>query len=57
MLPVDQFTKPYRAADDPTRRHAKHVYGCATLLYSCTPTHRRVMAMIEAVTSPFAIPG
>ncbi len=56
-LPVDQFTKPYRAVADATRRHAKHVHGCATLTYSCTPTHRRVMAMIEAVTSPFAIPG
>jgi hypothetical protein len=56
-IPVWQFTMPYRAADDPTRRHAKHVHGCATLQYSCTSTHRRVMAMIEAVTSPFAIPG
>ena len=56
-VPADQFTKPYRAPADATRRHAKHVNGCATLMYSCTPTHRRVMAMIEAVTSSFAIPG
>jgi transcriptional regulator with XRE-family HTH domain len=56
-IPVDQFSKPYRAAADPTRRTSKHANGCATLLYSCSLTHRRVMAMIEAVTSSFAIPG
>jgi hypothetical protein len=56
-IPVEQFSKPYRAVADPTRRSSKHVNGCATLLYSCSLTHRRVMAMIEAVTSSFAIPG
>lgn len=56
-IPVEQFSKPYRAVADPTRRSSKHANGCATLLYSCSLTHRRVMAMIEAVTSSFAIPG
>ena len=36
---------------------ASHMNGCAAVTYNCRSTHRRVMAMIEAVTSPFAIPG
>jgi hypothetical protein len=56
-IPLNQFSKPYRAVADPTRRTSKHANGCATLLYSCSLTHRRVMAMIEAVTSSFANPG
>lgn len=56
-IPQDQFRLPYRAASDPSRRRAKHVHGCATALYSCTITHRRVMAMIQTVTSPFDLPG
>ena len=50
-IPEEQFRQPYRAVSDPSRRRAKHVHGCATVLYSCTITHRRVMAMIEAITS------
>jgi hypothetical protein len=56
-VPQAQFGKAYRAVADPTRRTAKHVNGCATLVYSCTTTHRRVMAMVAAVASPFANPG
>ena len=56
-IPLNQFTKPYRAVADPTCRTGKHANGCATVLYSCSLTHRRVMAMIEAITSSFAIPG
>ena len=56
-IPLNQFSKPYRAVADPTRRTGKHANGCATVLYSCSLTHRRVMAMIEAITSSFAIPG
>ena len=54
-VPETNFRSPYRAVADPSRRRAKHVNGCATVLYSCTLTHRRVMAMIEAITSHFAI--
>ena len=53
----DQFQKPYRAVDDPSRRSAKHVHGCATLVYASTNLHRRVLAMIEAVSCRFVIPG
>jgi transcriptional regulator with XRE-family HTH domain len=56
-VPVVQFPKPYRAPSDATIRNNRHIYGCATIGYSCRLTHRRVMAMIEAVTSPFALPG
>ena len=54
-IPESRFGTPYRAVSDPSRRRSKHVHGCATVLYSCTRTHRRVMAMIEAVTSSSAI--
>jgi len=56
-VPVEQFNKPYRAVVDATIRHNRHVNGCASIVYHSRSIHRRVMAMIEAVTSPFAIPG
>ena len=56
-IPIEQFRSPYRVAVGPTRRTNRHVNGCATVSYSCTLTHRRVMAMVEAITSPFRIPG
>ena len=56
-IPVEQFRTPYWVSVGPTRRTNRHVNGCATVSYCCTLTHRRVMAMIEAITSPFRIPG
>jgi transcriptional regulator with XRE-family HTH domain len=56
-VPVEQFTKPYRAVVDPTRRLTKHELGCATVRYSCSHTLRRLLAMIEAVSFPFSGPG
>jgi hypothetical protein len=41
-IPESQFTKPYRAAPDPSIRHAKHVHGCVTVGYSCSATHRSI---------------
>ena len=54
-IPTDQFRAPYRAVADSTRRLSKHVNGCATVLYHCALTRRRVMAMIEAISSQFAV--
>ena len=56
-IPLTQFAKPYRAVADPTIRRTKHVMGCPCVVYSCSLMHRRVMGMIEAVTSTAAIPG
>jgi len=56
-IPSNQFQKPYRAVADPSRRRAKYEYGCATVVYSDSLVHRRVMAMIAAVTSSIADPG
>jgi transcriptional regulator with XRE-family HTH domain len=56
-IPPEQFTKPYRAAADPSIRRAKHVYGCPAVRYASTSVKRRVMALIEALASNFAIPG
>jgi len=56
-IPADQFTKPYRAVPDSSIRSRKHVNGCVTARYASTLIHRRVMAMIEAISCRFADPG
>jgi transcriptional regulator with XRE-family HTH domain len=48
-IPADQFRKPYRAVPDPTVRRAKHVYGCAHVVYACARTHRAVMGLIAGL--------
>lgn len=48
-IPVDQFTKPYRAEPDGSIRHAKHVHGCATVGYSDSRVHRQIMGLVRAV--------
>ena len=50
-VPPDQFRKPYRAVPDPSIRRAKHPMGCATALYACSTTHRRVMGAVAALLS------
>ena len=50
-VPPEQFTKPYRAVPDPSIRRAKHVYGCPSIRYSCSRTHRAVMGLVEALLS------
>ena len=49
-IPLTQFTKPYRAAADATRRTSKHTMGCI-YGYACSATHRRIMALIDALLS------
>lgn len=56
-IPLRQFTKPYRAVADPSIRNSKHPMGCPSIGYSCTAVFRRVMGMVEALTSSTAIPG
>ena len=56
-IPMSQFQKSYRAAADHTMRGNRHVFGCASLIYSSSAIHRRVMALIAAVTSGLANPG
>jgi hypothetical protein len=56
-IPPSQFGKPYRAVPDPSIRHAKHVHGCATVSYSCSPTHRSIMGLVGALLSGTALPG
>ena len=56
-IPQTQFRKPYRAVPDATIRTRKHQFGCATVRYSCVHTFRRVMAMIDAVSSSIVDPG
>jgi hypothetical protein len=56
-IPISQFTKPYRAVPDSSIRSAKHVYGCPSVRYGSSELLRRVLAMIEAVTSQIADPG
>jgi hypothetical protein len=56
-VPASQFNRPYRAVIDATMRHNRHLHGCASLVCHSTLVHRRVMALIAAVTSGFAGPG
>ena len=48
-VPESQFRSPYRAVPDDTRRHAKHLHGCATVTYGCSRTHRQVMGLVRAL--------
>ena len=56
-IPLEQFTKPYRAAADASVRHSKHELGCPAVRYRSSLLLRRVMAMVEAITSRVALPG
>ena len=56
-IPHEQFQKPYRAVVDETRRHNRHEFGCARIVYADASVHRRVMAKIRAVGSALAFPG
>jgi hypothetical protein len=56
-IPIEQFTRPYRAVPDPSIRHSKHPMGCATVRYSCSRTHRTIMGLIDALLSSFAQSG
>jgi hypothetical protein len=57
QIPLSQFQKPYRAVADNSIRSNRHVNGCAGVVYSSKLVHRRVMAMIAAVTSSLVYPG
>lgn len=56
-IPESQFRKPYRAVPDPSIRHAKHVYGCLSVRYSCSASHRSVMGLVHALLDGAALPG
>jgi transcriptional regulator with XRE-family HTH domain len=48
-VPREQFTRPYRAVPDESRRSAKHEFGCATVRYSCSRTFRAVIGLVSAL--------
>ena len=48
-VPPSQFGKPYRAVPDGGIRNSKHEFGCATVAYGCTRTHRQIMGLIRAL--------
>ena len=50
-IPEAQFRRPYRAVPDPSIRRSKHPTGCATVIYHCSATHRRVMGLVQALLS------
>jgi transcriptional regulator with XRE-family HTH domain len=55
-VPLDRFGKPYRAVADTARTTVKRVYGCATVTYACSATHRQVMGLVRALPSA-SLPG
>jgi len=52
-----QFHRPYRAIADPSIRTAKHEFGCLSVGYGCSATHRRIMGLVRALLASDAIPG
>ena len=50
-IPRTQFTRPYRAVADATRRISKHQYGCPSVRLSSSTLHRRIMGMIDALVT------
>lgn len=53
-IPLEQFNQPYRAPANATRRGNRHEFGCVSVVVHSKALHRRVMALIEAVTSTVA---
>ena len=56
-IPLAQFTKPYRAAADPSIRRSKHPLGVPSVAYRSRPTHRAVMGLVGALLSSDALPS
>lgn len=56
-ISVSQFSKPYRAVPDAGIRHNKHEFGCASVVYACSPTHRAIMGLCRALLSSNCLPG
>ena len=56
-IPLSQFNTPIRPTARATVRRNRHRFGCAAVVYNSRSVHRRVMAMIEAITSEFVNPG
>ncbi|HVF19281.1 MAG TPA: hypothetical protein VNA14_03450 [Mycobacteriales bacterium] len=50
-IPAEQFTKPYRAVADPTRRTRRHIYGCIAVSYASSRVHREVMGLCRGLLS------
>ena len=53
-IPLEQFNRPYRPIANATRRTNRHEFGCVAVVVHSKALHRRVMALIEAVTSVVA---
>ena len=56
-IPTCQFNRAYRPVADQSIRSSKHVMGCPSVVYHSTTVLRRVMGMVEALTSTTAFPG
>jgi transcriptional regulator with XRE-family HTH domain len=57
-IPPGQFSRPYRAAPDPSIRSTKHEMGCPSVRYSCSATHRSIMGLVGALLScDLSLPG
>lgn len=56
-IPRRQFTKPYRAKADARIRRSKHPFGCPSISYSCSKTHRAIMGLVRALLSSICYSG
>jgi len=48
-IPSSQFTRAYRATPDPSQRTTKHEFGCASVRYSCSRTHREIVGLMDGL--------
>lgn len=56
-IPRQQFTKPYRAKANASIRRSKHPFGCPSISYSCSKTHRAIMGLVRALLSSICYSG
>jgi hypothetical protein len=56
-IPPSQFTRPYRAVANPSRRAAKHPMGCPSVRYADARVFRRVLAGVDALDCFLSFPG
>jgi len=56
-IPVACMGKPYRSVPDVGIRHNKHQYGCVSVTYSCSRTHRAIMGLVHGLLSWDSLPG
>lgn len=56
-IPQRQFVRPYRAVANAGIRNNKHEFGCVSVRYASSTTHRAVIGLVGALLASSAFPG